>query len=223
MTTNRTANAAGAPTARPASSTTRGTRRRSPRRLARIGVLAAAAGLAVALAACGGDDSSASDTSASGSDAPVTTVAASDSSATTLAGSDGPVTTVGTLPHDTGLVACQLLDAPNVGELLGTPGVTAEPDTSLGAADGCRYSAARTDKPAVVLGSMPDTPYEKVKQLACDGFDPVTLDSGLLQCGSAVIAQAGSGALMVSVEDPTGNLDKPYILTEVTNQVLARL
>jgi hypothetical protein len=172
-------------------------------------LVATSLALGLLLAACGGDD----DDDAGAANGPATT----ETPATEA--SDAPATDATTVPEQgdepvdvaDGPVACTLLDPADVEALLGTPGVTAEPDTSLGAADGCAYAADPTDGPRVTLGYFADGPsYDEVVELACDGVEPVAVDAvgvPAVECYGTLTVDAGGAVLLVGHEDPSGSLD----------------
>jgi hypothetical protein len=154
------------------------------------------AGAALLLGACGGGDD---DTSA-----PVTTVTGS-----TAAPADA-----GDAAGDAGGIepaqACGLLDPATVDAALGTSGVTTSADTSLGLFDGCRWATAATDVPAVLVGYDPTGDFDQVRGLACDGTTPEPVSgagSDAVACYGAVVAPAGSGVILVSIDDPADRWD----------------
>ena len=101
--------------------------------------------------------------------------------------------------------ACGLFDAAAVDAALGTSGVTTSIDTSLGLFDGCRWATARTDVPALLIGYDPTADFEHVHDLACDGTTPVpVLAAGAdsVACFGVVVAPAGTGVILVSIDDP---------------------
>ncbi|MBI5087754.1 MAG: hypothetical protein HZB15_02485, partial [Actinobacteria bacterium] len=152
-------------------------------------------GAALFLGACGGDDD---------------TTAPDTSPDTTVVDSPADPTDVGDAAGSEPAQACGLLDATMVDAALGTSGVTTSVDTSLGLFDGCRWATARTDVPAVVLGYGPTMDFDQVRGLACDGTTPAPLPAAgadAVACFGAVVAPAGSGVILVSIDDPADQWD----------------
>jgi hypothetical protein len=161
-------------------------------------------GASVLFAACGGDDDLNSQ--------PVDTVEAVVTVDTVAdpAGSDVPVTDAGNAAGTQPAQACGLLDSAAVDALLGTSGVTTSVDTSLGLYDGCRWATATTDVPALLLAYDDTMDFEQVRGLACDGTtaEPVAaVGADAVACFGAVVAPAGTGVIMVSIDDPTDQWD----------------
>lgn len=100
--------------------------------------------------------------------------------------------------------ACGLLDTAAVDALLGTSGVTTSIDTSLGLLDGCRWATAPTDVAALVVGYDPTMPFADIRDRACDGETPQPAPDAhpeAVACYGLVIAPAGTGVVLVSIED----------------------
>ncbi len=151
-------------------------------------------GAAIVLAACGGGGDS-TDRADSGSEVVDT------------AGEDDPTASAGGIEP---AAACGLLDASAVDALLGTSGVTTAVDASLGFYDGCRWATAPTDVPALIVGYDGTMAFEQARDLACSDTTPepaAAAGADAVACFGAVIAPAGSGVVIVNVDDPTGGLD----------------
>jgi hypothetical protein len=170
-------------------------------RTARTGARLAATvavGATLLLGACGGDD---------GDDAASDTPTASDAPDTPAVTGDA----AGIEPAD----ACGLLDLAAVDGWLGTSGVSASTDTSLGLM-GCRWATAQTDVPALLLGYDGQIAFDETRDRACDGETPVAVPAAgdeAVACFGAVIAPAGTGVVIVSVDDSTGTFDDAAQLT----------
>lgn len=171
----------------------------APTRTGRAGARLAvtfAAGAALLLGACGDD------------------VATPDTAGTATA-DDGVAP--GTTPDAGGAAAgiepaepCGLLDVATVDGWLGTSGVSASTDTSLGLM-GCRWATAPTDVPALFLGYDGQMAFEEVRDRACEGETPTPMPAAgpeAVACFGAVIARASTGVVIVSVEDMTGTFDE---------------
>jgi hypothetical protein len=120
--------------------------------------------------------------------------------------------------------ACGLLDPAAVDGWLGTTGVTGAQDTSLGLFDGCRWATAATDVPELLVGYGPTMEFEQVRDLACEGTtaEPATsAGADAVACFGAVVARAGEGVVLVSVEDSTGGLDEAAQLDIATRAAVA--
>lgn len=164
---------------------------------ARLAV-AFAAGAALLLGACGGGDGDATPDTAD------TATAVEDAAPGTAPDTGGAA--AGIEPAE----PCGLLDLAVVDGWLGTSGVSASTDTSLGLM-GCRWATARTDVPALLLGYDGQMPFEEVRDRACEGETPTPMPAAgpdAVACFGAVIAPASTGVVIVSVEDMTGTFDE---------------
>ncbi|MEZ5249677.1 MAG: hypothetical protein R2713_10825 [Ilumatobacteraceae bacterium] len=160
--------------------------------------------------------------------------ACSDDTATdTATDTDTPVTAAADSPDapDTGGDAsgiepaepCGLLDAAAVDGWLGTSGVAASTDTSLGLM-GCRWATAPTDVPALLLGYDGLMDFAEVRDQACEGETPMPVPAAgpdAVACFGAVIAPAGTGVVIVDVEDHTGTFDESAQLGIAANAAAA--
>ncbi|MGD9997645.1 MAG: hypothetical protein AB7L17_05890 [Ilumatobacteraceae bacterium] len=158
-------------------------------------------GASVLFGACGGDDDT-SDSVETVSDTGVPVMTAPDSTESPADAGDAG----GIEPAQ----ACGLLDASTVDAALGTSGVATSVDTSLGLFDGCRWATAATDVPALVLGYDPTMDFDHVRELACDGTTPepvAAAGADAVACFGAVVAPAGTGVILTSIEDPTDQWD----------------
>lgn len=148
-------------------------------------------------------------------------------------GADTPVTAAPVSPDapDTGGDAsgiepaepCGLLDAAAVDGWLGTSGVAASTDTSLGLM-GCRWATAPTDVPALLLGYDGLMDFAAVRDQACEGETPMPVPAAgpdAVACFGAVIAPAGTGVVIVDVEDHTGTFDESAQLGIAANAAAA--
>ena len=152
-------------------------------------------GATLLLGACGGNDgdsAAAAETVAGDTVAPSATIDASGAAETEPA------------------KACGLLDLTAVDAALGTSGVTTSLDTSLGLFDGCRWATARTDVPALLVGYDPILEFGKVRDLACDGTTPEPVPAAgadAVACFGVVVAPAGTGVILVSIDDQADQWD----------------
>ncbi|MFN8053675.1 MAG: hypothetical protein U0Q22_19735 [Acidimicrobiales bacterium] len=153
------------------------------------------AGAALVLGACGDDGSDG--TTDDGHDAPATTV---------IDAGDAGDAAGGIEPAQ----ACGLLDLAAVDALLGTSGVAAHVDTSLGLLDGCRWATAPTDAAALIVAHDPTMSFADVRDRSCEGETPQpapTAHPEAVSCYGTVIAPAGTGVVLVSIEDGTYQWD----------------
>lgn len=123
---------------------------------------------------------------------------------------DAPIETVGDAAGTEPAKACGLLDTATVDSVLGTSGVTTSVDTSLGFFDGCRWATANTDVPALLIGYDPTADFQQIRDLACDGATPepiLALGVDSVACFGVVVAPAGTGVVMVSIDDPLDQWD----------------
>lgn len=182
-----------------------------PARLSARLAVTLVAGAALVLGACGDDGS---DDTADGAGTPVTVLDTATPDTPDTASSDDTGTDTGSdTGTDTGsepAQACGLLDLAAVDALLGTTGVTASTDTSLGLLDGCRWATAPTDAAALIVGYDPTMSFADIRDRACEGETPQPATGAhpeAVSCYGVVIAPAGTGVVLVSIEDGTYQWD----------------